>query len=112
MTTKLLTKALEAKLPRLYASEGVPAVEKIAVVKFFSPFSAWRWYAVEGERQEDGDLLFFGWVNGMDGEWGYFTLSELASATIRCGGVDVPAVERDLYWQPTAMAAVLDGTTY
>ena len=59
-----------------------------------SPFSNWTWYITELDR-ETGQC--FGLVEGLERELGYFDLTELAETTV-CGGV--PAVERDLYWQP------------
>lgn len=74
---KLLTKAIENKLAKfpLYSQEDKK--EKEVIVKFFHPWSGWRWYVTEGELNEDGDWLFFGLVEGSENEWGYFTLSEL-----------------------------------
>ena len=74
---KLLTKALEAKLPALGTTDGTPTDEQKIVVKFFTPDSNWTWYATEGTRDEDGDMRFFGLVDGFEQEWGYFMLSEL-----------------------------------
>lgn len=98
----LLTKDLEAKLPKLGSTEEVPTDEKLAVVKFFSPYTGWTWYAVEGERQEDGNVVFFGWVEGFENEWGYFSLFELESAVKG----RLPLVERDKYWTPKPMKEV------
>lgn len=89
----LLTKELRAKLPKLYATEGIPLEEKTAVVKFFTPDSSWTWYAVEF----DGEDLFWGWVHGLEKEWGYFSLRELESVRGPMG----LAIERDLYFKPT-----------
>ena len=91
---KLLTKAIEKALPALYSTEDTPTADKRAAVKFFTPDSNWTWFAVEGSRQEDGDMLFFGLVDGFEKEWGYFMLSELSS--IR-GPMGLP-VERDMYY--------------
>ncbi len=91
---KLLTKAIERKLPTLYATEGKHTTEKKAIVKFFTPDSSWTWYAVEGSRQEDGDMLFFGLVDGHEKEWGYFSLNELAASR---GPMGLP-IERDRYF--------------
>ena len=93
---KLLTEDLRKQLPKLYATENTPTDEKIAVVKFFSPYNGWRWYAVEF----DGTDTFFGLVEGWETEWGYFSLGELAAVTIQNG---VPAVERDVYYSPKAI---------
>jgi hypothetical protein len=92
---KLLTKEIENKLPKLYSTEG----QNIApvIVKFFTPWSNWTWYAVEGEQLEDGDWQFFGLVDGHEKELGYFNLSELADVrgpgAFRCLGI-----ERDRYF--------------
>ena len=90
---KLVTKEIEKNLPELYSQENV-SDPKVAV-KFFSPYSNWTWYAYEGSRTEDGDIRFFGLVDGFEKELGYFMLSELDEATVYCR---VPAVERDCYF--------------
>ena len=60
------------------------------IVKFFTPWSDWTWYATEF----DGDDTFFGLVDGLYKELGYFSLSELKSQT-GFGGL---GIERDLYF--------------
>ena len=90
---QLLTTKLVNDLPPLYNSEENPEKEAIAVVKFFSPYSQWTWYAVEF----DGEDTFFGLVDGFEMEYGYFSYSELEAVTVFGG---VPAVERDCHWSP------------
>jgi hypothetical protein len=75
----LLTKDIEKKIPTLYCTEEIATQDKTIVCKFFALGSGWTWYVIEGERQENGDYLFFGLVNGLEKEWGYFTLHELES---------------------------------
>lgn len=89
---QLLTAELRASLPPLYAQEG--STDPIVHAKFFTPDSQWTWYVTEGS-EEDGDFRFFGFVCGMDDEWGYFVLSELESARGPLG----LAIERDLYFE-------------
>jgi hypothetical protein len=89
----LLTQELRAKLPPLYSTEEIPTADKMVVAKFFSPYSNWTWYAVEF----DGEDTFFGYVDGLEGEWGYFSLAELEQARVFGR---VPAVERDKYFEP------------
>ena len=48
---------------------------------------------LEGEREPDGDFMFFGWIEGHAKEFGYFRLSEVAECRI---GTLRP--ERDLYF--------------
>jgi len=93
---KLLTKAIERTIPALYSTEEVEIQDKTIVCKFFALGSGWTWYVVEGERQEDGDYLFFGLVHGHEEEWGYFSLGQLE--LIKWHGI--PGVERDLYFNP------------
>lgn len=94
---KLLTKTIERKIPKLYSTEKTPLENKKIVCKFFSIMSNFRWYVFEGERQENGDFLFFGLVTGDFKEQGYFTLSQLEE--VKMGGV-IPAIERDMYFDP------------
>jgi len=95
----LLTKAIERKIPPLYSTEEVETQDKTIVCKFFAVGSGWTWYVVEGERQEDGDYLFFGLVDGFEKEWGYFSLGELESVKWH----DIPGIERDLYFDPVTV---------
>lgn len=87
---KLLTDELRAKLPRLYSQEA--EADPMVYAKFFLPGTGWTWYVTEGQEQE-GDFLFFGFVVGLESEFGYFVLSELES--VRSPLVGLP-VERDL----------------
>jgi len=84
---KLLTQEVRERLPARY-KENTP--EPIVQVKFFTPDAGWTWYATEGSP-EDGDFIFFGYVQGVEPEWGYFSLRELE--TVR-GALGLP-VERD-----------------
>ena len=89
----LVTQEVRDTLPPLYNSEKHPEKEAIAVVKFFSPYSQWTWYAIEF----DGEDTFWGLVDGFEMEYGYFSYSELEAVSVFGG---VPAVERDCYWSP------------
>ena len=97
---KLLTQEVRASLPPLYSKENDS--DPVAHVKFFTPDAGWTWFATEGGPEGD-DFLFFGYVIGLEAEWGYFALSELER--IR-GGLGLP-VERDLYFKPGPMSEVL-----
>lgn len=92
---KLITKALENLFNKytLYSQEGKGS-NAVVLAKYFMPGSAWTWYVTEAEKQADGDYLFFGYVDGLDGEFGYFTLSQLSELRGRFG----LKVERDLYF--------------
>ena len=89
---KLLTKEIEKKLPKLYSREKVE--NPVIIVKFFTPWNNWSWFAYEGEKQKNGDWLFFGMVHGDEHEIGYFLLSELESVSGPFG----LKIERDKYF--------------
>ena len=91
----LLPNDIRKQLPKLYATERVPAADKIAVVKFFTPDTSWSWYVCEF----DGDDTLFGFVIGLEAEWGYISLAELQSVRGPLG----LRVERDRYWRPKPM---------
>lgn len=95
MAMKLLTKELEKKLPRLYSTENTPLEEKTVIVKFFTPFSNWAWYATEYDPETH---TFFGLIDGFEKEWGYFSLDEFEAIN---GQTPLPRIERDLYFKPT-----------
>ncbi len=90
---QLLTEEVRQRLPRLYSQDG--AEDPTVHVKFFTPDANWTWFVTEGEP-DGNDFRFFGYVVGLDEEWGYFVLSELESVKGPLG----LKIERDLYFQP------------
>ena len=74
---ELLTAELRKCLPPLYSQEKKK--DPVVHAKFFTPDSSWTWYVTEGSEQE-GDFIFFGYVFGLEAEWGYFSLAELTAA--------------------------------
>jgi len=88
---KLITKEIEEKLPKLYSQENEKNPK--IIVKFFHPLSTWTWFVTEGDKQEDGDWLFFGLVDGFEKELGYFTLKQLEEVEVK--GLKI---ERDMYF--------------
>jgi hypothetical protein len=97
----LLPAELCSQIPKLYAQEKTPTEEKQVYAKFFFPGGNWTWFVTEGEPEDD-DYVFFGFVIGDFGEWGYFTLNELQSINVR--GL---TVERDLYFKPEKFRDVI-----
>ena len=94
---KLLTQIIRKQLPPLYSQED-KAGEAVAVVKFFTPDSSWTWYATEF----DGDDMFFGLVDGLEKELGYFSLSELQNTHGPMG----LSIERDRWWEPKTLQKI------
>src|SRR5512135_804479 len=118
---QLLTKELQRKIPPLYSQEN--EADPVCVAKFFMPDGAFTWFVIEGStREQEGcgwgenchhrplteydpdrdDVLFFGYVRGLESELGYFTLAELTD--IR-GMLRLP-VERDRHFTPTRLSEV------
>lgn len=101
------------QLPPLYSNEGV-GMAQLAVLKFFTPDGSWTWYASEGSPVDaDGyydtdapkvDFMFFGLVDGLDMEMGYFSLAELESVH---GPLGLP-IERDLHFKSTPISELID----
>jgi len=97
---KLLTKEIRSKLPPLYSQEEKEAKDVMVIVKFFTPWSYWTWYATEF----DGEDIFFGYVVGPCPELGTFSLKELESVTGALG----LKIERDLHYQPQTLEEVMN----
>ena len=59
---KLMTKELEKKFEKypLYSQEGKYDDAEV-IVAYFNPCVAGTWLITEGEKQDDGDWLFFGY---------------------------------------------------
>ena len=91
----LLPGYIRSQLPKLYATKHIPPADKIAVVKFFTLDASWSWYVCEF----DGKDTLFGFVIGLEAEWGYTSLSELQSVRGPMG----LRIERDRYWRPKPM---------
>ena len=85
----------------------VKSEEAMAHVKLFHPASDWTWYISEAHpiTAEGGkeiiDIHFYGFVQGFEGEYGYFSLSELEEIKVR--GLKI---ERDLYYKPQLLTEV------
>ena len=100
---ELLSEELRAQLPTLYAQENEK--DPIIHVKFFTPWTGWTWFVTEGS-QEDDDFIFFGYVIGLEAEWGYFSLRELESVRGPAG----LTIERDLYFRPKRKSEIPEFT--
>ena len=79
------------------ASHSVAGAEACVAPAFGN---GWRWYVTEWEAETG---LCFGLVEGFETELGYFDLTELSEVTVFGS---VPAVERDLYWEPQTLGEI------
>lgn len=90
----LLTKEIEEKLKAhpLGSQDGLGGKAEV-LVKYFNPYGSGTWLITEGEKQENGDYLLFGYCHIMEWEWGSVMLSELQNIKLPAG----LTIERDLY---------------
>ena len=106
---KLMTKEIEKKLAKCpIRSKDGEGKEAEVVCKFFTPWSNWTWYVLEGEKQEDGDWYLYGYVESDFPEFGYFMLSELEEAVGPFG----LKIERDKWFAPCKLSEVVREVVY
>ena len=90
----LMTRELEDKFVDYpIGSQDGKGMDAEVIVKYFNPCGRGTWLITEGEKQDNGDWLLFGYCNLFEWEWGYVLLSELE-------GVKLPfclTIERELY---------------
>lgn len=86
---KLITKNIEKRFREIGSQENEP--DPIVVAKFFSPSGAGTWYATEYDKESN---TCFGYVQLLEGEWGYFSIDELKK--VKCPPFSLP-IERDMY---------------
>ena len=96
---ELLPDELKTALPKLYEQEEVE--DPKVFIKFFFPVGNWTWFVTEGEPEGD-DFMFFGYVIGLEKEWGYFTLKQLEEINVRH-----LTIERDLYFRQESFSKCL-----
>lgn len=94
--SRLLPEELARTLPALYSQED-QGENALAIVKFFTPWTNWTWYASE---YDPTTRIFFGLVHGFEREYGYFSLDELEALR----GPGRRMVERDPDWRPKRLA--------
>ena len=90
----LMTKELEKKIPKLYATEDIKLENKMVYAKFFTPDANWTWWVLEYDKE---DKILFCMVHGHEKELGNVSLDELESVRGPLG----LKIERDLHFTPT-----------
>lgn len=96
---ELLPPEIKSELPKLHDQEN--AGNPLVYIKFFFPAGNWTWFVTEGEAEGD-DFLFYGYVIGLEREWGYFTLRQLEEINVQ-----FLTVERDLYFKRETFSRAL-----
>lgn len=90
----LMTKELEKTFKKYpIGSQDGKMEEAFVVVKYFNTCGAGTWLITEGEKQENGDWLLFGYCHIFEWEWGYVLLSELEQVKLPFG----LSIEREMY---------------
>ncbi len=92
-----------AKIPRLYATENVPAKDKVIYMHFFLASSDWFICEFDGEDTFFGFACLNGWQDCA--EWGYISFQELKELSVKqpilFDGEKrfIPLeIDRDVYW--------------
>lgn len=66
------------------------------VLRGWESFSGWYWFATEKAREQLSDLgdgkgtpdtIYFGYVQGLEEEWGYFSQAEIESLRPKTWGI-------------------------
>lgn len=96
---ELIPNTLLCDIPDLYETEGIK--DPVCHVKLFTPDSNWTWYIIEFSKADA--VTCFGYVQGFEGELGYFSLEELKSIAGPLG----LSVERDLNFIPTLLSQIM-----
>ena len=95
---KLIPDEILSSIPDLYETEG--SLNPICHAKLFTPDSNWTWYIIEFSKA-DRDTCY-GYVQGLESELGYFSLSELEKVHGALG----LAIERDLSFTPIPFTTI------
>ena len=98
---KLFPKELLSNLPPLYSQEENP--DPLVHASYFCPYSQGRWLVLEGDPSQR-TLFGFAQLFPGCGELGYINMDELEQTTVMQG--QVPAIERDLSFQPAPLTEV------
>ena len=96
--SSLLTNEQLKSIPELYASTILK--DPICRFKIFLPNSNWTWYIIEINKEDNNTC--YGFVDGLEKELGYFTLSELENLK----GAFGLKVELDTSFKPTKLSKI------
>ena len=84
MNTKLITRPIENRIDKAplgyHAKNNLDRCYAKIIVQYSGGRSGAAWWAIEGKRLEDGDILFFGLVQGQyykNKDFQFFRLSEI-----------------------------------
>lgn len=93
---QLITKEIEGRTPRLYATDGQE--DPTAFAHFFCILNHWDWWMTEYDPET---REAFGLVCGFAEEWGYFSIAEMESVN-EAKGFEV--IEREAPFEPKSVS--------
>lgn len=99
---KMMPKELEAKCPKLYATEkqGDQAIVQVHYFCLMGGMKGWDWYLTEYDPETKNA---FGFVKGDFPELGYFNIGEFEEINEEYG---LNIFERDISWKPCKLETV------
>jgi hypothetical protein len=95
----LMDDEISRALPSMGSTEHLPEGQRMVQFKYFDPCGSWTWYAMEFDAIE---RRFYGLVDGMALEYGYWMLHELEKYE---GPLGI-GIERDTSWTPKTARSV------
>lgn len=93
---ELMTKEIKDLFANTWTQDGN---DPTVIVKFFTPWANWTWYATEYNPK---DRIFYWYVVWTESEWGEFSLDELES-------LEWPLwfkIERDIHFSPKKFSKI------
>lgn len=99
----LLPDDLAETIPNLYEQDGMEN-DSVAYVRYFSysgGLEGWNWYVTE----YNGSGTFFGYVEGIEPEYGYFNLREFEF--LNRAYFPLPIIIRDVCFKPTKLSSLI-----
>lgn len=88
--------------PKIYDTEDVPMEDTPIQARYFTPSGSATWLVSEYDPDRNEAFGYTDLYGDGQGEWGYFSMTELGEATAR--GTRMPAVERDLHFEQGKLA--------
>ena len=95
---KFITKELEKQFR---ANAKLPEMEQKVIAHYFNPYGQGDWYAITYDEETNE---CFGYVHLHEGEFGYFSLTELAEVKVPPFNM---GIERDLHFTPCDRANIV-----
>lgn len=98
--------ATSETIPPLYATEEIALDQKVVYARYYVQGGIGEWFVMELDRQDETQMLAFGWGEITNGELGYFDLISLESLRIDHPAAPPIIVVRDTEWSPRPWSEV------